>query len=94
MLFAPADPSQVGGDLIVGFAYVRLMIDAAGKVVGSLPMGDEPAEFRKTREAIVATLKFAPSTADPAEKIPNTVNSFLVDYASDGKIRVQQRSGD
>jgi TonB family protein len=94
MLFAPTEPSQVKGDLSVGFAYVRLMIDAKGKVVGSLPMGDEPKEFARTREAIVATLKFAPSPYDPAEKVPNTVNAFLVDYASDGKIRVQQRSGD
>jgi len=94
MLFAPTDPTQVGGDLVVGFAYVRLMIDSTGKVVGSLPMGDNPEEFRRTREAIVATLKFAPSAEDPAQKVPNTVNSFLIDYASDGKIRVQQRPGD
>lgn len=94
MLFAPTDPSQVKGDLTVGFAYVRLMIDAKGNVIGSLPMADEPDEFERTREAIVATFKFAPSPYDPADKVPNTVNSFLVDYASDGKIRVQQRSGD
>jgi TonB family protein len=94
MLFTPTEPNQVKGDLVVGFGYVRLMIDANGKVVGNLPMGDEPEEFRRTREAIVATLKFAPSNADPADKLPNTVNSFLIDYASDGKIRVQQRPGD
>jgi TonB family protein len=93
ILFAPTDPKQVKGDLIVGFAYVRLMIDAKGEVVGSLPMGDQPEEFRRTREAIVATLKFAPSVEDPAQKLPNTVNSFLIDYASDGKIRIQQRAG-
>jgi len=93
MLFAPTEPAQVPGKLTFGYAYVRLLIDSKGNVVGSLTMGDHPAEFAKTREAIVSTLKFAPRVEEDGIRRPHTLNSFLVDYANDGKIRVQQRSG-
>ena len=80
-------------DLTTGFEYVRLLIDASGKVAGRFVESCEPADFAASADAIIDALKFAP--LEPGTPpLPHTVNSFLIDYASDGVIRVQQRDGE
>lgn len=91
--FTPQGPADVKRELKPGFEYVRLLIDASGKVVGRFVESCEPADFAASADAIIDALKFAPlEPGGPPQ--PHTVNSFLVDYASDGVIRVQQRNGE
>lgn len=89
----PAAAADVGADLVYGFEFVRLMIDVDGKVVGKFVESVRPAEFAASADAIVAMLKFEPVAAEFLRG-GKSVNSFLVDYANDGVIRIQQRGGE
>jgi hypothetical protein len=94
LTYAPTDPAEVKGTLVVGFSYVRVLIDGTGKIVGKLPVTYSSPEFRTTSDAILAMLQFEASGPKASPRKDVVVNELLIDYASDGKIRVQQRVGD
>jgi hypothetical protein len=91
-LFTPSSAAEVKRVITPGFMYVRLLIDTRGKVVGRFVTSCEPAAFEDSGNAIVDALQFEPvETSAPGQ--PHTLNVLLIDYATDGVIRVQQRSG-
>jgi TonB family protein len=94
MTYAPKEPRELKRKPAVGFAYLRLMIDRAGRVVSRYLDSAEPADFAVTAHMIVDKMTFAPVPPETALEGETTVNEFLVDFASDGVIRVQQRSGE
>ena len=91
---APRSADEAGNKLEPGFAYVRVIIDSVGKVTDRFFTSAEPASFEASANAIIAKLEFAPVGAEDPPQPNGTINYLLVDYASDGVIRIQQRSGE
>jgi TonB family protein len=92
-LFTPQNADDVKRPIKPGFMYVRLLIDTGGNVVGRFIESCAPADFEDSASVIIDAIRFAP--AEPGRPpLPHTLNSFLVDYADDGVIRVQQRGGE
>lgn len=91
---APKAAADVDKPLIVGFDYVRVIIDASGKVKDRFHLSGEPDGFETSADLIIDKLEFEPlGEGDPPQ--PNgTINLLLIDYASDGVIRIQQRNGE
>jgi hypothetical protein len=54
----------------------------------------QPDSFESSANAIIDKLQFAPVGAEDPPQPSGTINYLLVDCASDGVIRIQQRSGE
>lgn len=91
---APKSAHEVGKELDVGFAYVRLLIDSNGAVKDRFFTSEDPESFLASANDIVDKLEFAPVGPEDPPQPNGSINFLLIDHAIDGVIRVQQRRGD
>jgi TonB family protein len=90
---APASASDLGIAFTEGWSQVRLLIDAAGMVEGTLVLKSSADQFRATCEAILSRLRFAPAEAERKGYKSTTVNEFFIGVRQGGEIKVEQFDG-